>query len=347
VSDVIDVFKNERVLATDVQLMAWRVTMRNEEGLPVQVRGPCPWCGHDTSADVPLDVLAVAQSGVSDQLPPPRERVTRVADCQCGMPHPRPAPQREATPASAGPDGGGDQPSAGQSAPPVDSCGRWWLMSVTLATDVVQPVRAGDESLLAAAKAVQGAVAGEETRVRTSAEKWIAGVAALLALFGLSGVVVGKDAFAGLPPPGAITAAVLTGIALIAAAASVVRSYKAAYLWPVPTDIGDDVELRAWFGQRRARVATAATDLVWAVKGACIALALLAGAIGVIWFWPREAPRPMVTVALADDSIVCGRLLDTSESATATIRVRRTNGEVEVLDVGEVATINVTVECRT
>jgi hypothetical protein len=329
-------FKTERLLVTDEQLESWLVSMRNEAGMPIQVRGPCPRCGHETAADIELGLLAMTQSGQHFALPPPRERITRVVDCECDSPHPRPLPPGAAPAAPSGP------PTP---PPSEDSCGRWWLVSVPLAAGVDQAVRAGDQSLLDAARAVQAALATEETRIRTSAEKWIAGVAALLTLFGLSGVVVGKDGFAGLPTSGASAAAVLAAVALAAAGGAVLFSYRAAYGWPVPVDIGDDDKLREWFSKRRKRLHAAASDLQNSVKVACLALAALAGAVAIIWFWPREDPKPMVRVTLEDESFVCGHLLASKDDGT--MRVLSTDGVVTMLEISSIQRVHVPDKCPT
>ena len=70
---------------------------------------------------------------------------------------------------------------------------------------------------------------------RASAEKWIAGVAALYGLFGLAGLVIAKDSLDGLSTGGRIGAALAALIGLVLAAVAIVNSYRAAYGWPVIT----------------------------------------------------------------------------------------------------------------
>jgi hypothetical protein len=334
-------FESERILVTDEQLREWVVPpdMRNEEGAPIQVRGPCPRCGHNTTADVVVSVLAVAQSVEGVTLPPMQERVTRVVECNCGISHPQSVTPGAAKPVSP------DAKGAGEPAPTVKSCGRWWLVTILLDPELEHPVRTGDESLLEAAQAVQAAVADEETRIRGSAEKWIAGVSALLSLFGLSGVVVAKDGFADLPAVAAWIAGGLVGVALLAATFAVYLSYRAAYGWPVPVDIRNDEKLREWFAARRMRVVTAASNLRNGVQLACGALAALSMAVAVVWFWPGEDPEPVVQVTLTDDSSVCGELLASKEAGT--IRVRSSAGVLTVIEASRIQRVAAKQKCPT
>ncbi|MDX3135754.1 hypothetical protein PV367_39520 [Streptomyces europaeiscabiei] len=196
--------------------------------------------------------------------------------------------------------------------------------------------------MLKAAKAAQAAMADEEPRVRASAEKWIGAVTALIGLFGLSGLLVGKDSFTGMPTTARVLAAIAAGIAAAMAAVAVIHAYKAAYTWPEPTDISNDIKLEEWYNKRRDHARTAAGDLKTGVISALVSLAALAVAVGLLWFSPRDSPaRPLVKVTRVDDSSVCGTLLDTQ--ANRELRVRRPNGDVlpvRAIDIKSVAALS-------
>ena len=314
-TDPVVTYRAERLLVTDQQLADWEV-VDDGQGRPIQAEGPCPSCQHRTDGEVKLTVYGHGAGGVSATLAPV-ERITRVFECACGMTH-----MTETDPPE-----------------PQDSCGRWWLASIRLAADGPgQRVRRGiDDTLLSAAKALEAAGDAEETRLRAAAGHWTAGVAALLGLFGVSGVVVGKDSLLGLTLGARVAAGVLTCLALVSAGAAIVLSYRAAYGWPVLDDVGDDDKLRQWFESRRGHLKVAADELKNAVRWALIALGLLAAALALIWFRPSQPARPVVQVNRTDESSICGTLLDTS--ASGTVRIKTPAGEVQVVKVTDIQSV--------
>ncbi|WP_406393688.1 hypothetical protein OG806_24715 [Streptomyces sp. NBC_00882] len=312
-------FRYGQYLVTDEELASWTV-VRSAEGEILAVSGPCPNCGHVTRQDVEESVVAFGQSGLAAAAAP-TERMTRICECACGVDH---------------------QSAAAQ---PVMSCGNWWLFTIALDANATAPVRAGtDASLLPALRAVQEVTATEESTLRSSAEKWIAAVTALVGLFGLAGVVVGKDAFTGLS---AWARGFAGGAALVAAgcaAAAIVWAYKAAYGWPKIVDLGNDQLLTRWFSSRRTHLQTAVGQLRKGVMWALISLGALLVAIGCIWFWPRSSPDgPLVEVTRRDDSKVCGTLLDSKTDRG--LRIRRPNGVVETVSAASLGPVKNVSSC--
>lgn len=328
-------YSAERCFVADEDLKDWQVVEESDDDdhLPLELAGRCPSCSHLTQSDFTSDVVGVAQAGAG--APDPAEWATRVVSCACGVGHPKPAA------ASAQADSYGQQASEAA----VASCGRWWLMSirVTASGDGPRFRAAYDESLLTAARALQGAVADESSRVRASAEKWIAGVTAVFGIFGLSSIALGKEGIGALPLPGRIVAGAVALLALIAAASAIFHSYRAAYGWPVITDVGNDEELRAWHKGRRLRLGKAADDLKDGVVWAMVALGSLATAIGLVLFWPAETTKPLVKVTRTDDSEVCGSLLDTTTSSQ--VRVKKADGAVAAFPAADVRAVKITKKC--
>lgn len=317
-------YKAGRYLVTDAELAGWSVV--ESDDVILSIKGKCPSCGHDTTQSVQshlLDELAKGAAGANVSLPP-TERMTRVCECACGQNHPDPKDPHQMWPC----------------------CGRWWLATIRI-TSVGRDQRvmaAADESLLGAAQAARQVAADEETRLRSSAEKWIGAITALIGLFGLSGVLTGANAFANLPGIARLIAGIAAGAAFLAGGRAIVLSYRAAYGWPVDVDVSTDAKLQAWYTQRRNRLTVAVSDFKTAVYFAAAAAVFLAVAVGCIWFWPAAAPaNPLVMVTRVDDSQVCGTLLNSS--ADQQLRIRRANGEVQTVDAAEIRSVKATTQC--
>ncbi|MDX3535482.1 hypothetical protein PV721_14120 [Streptomyces sp. MB09-01] len=299
-------YRYRQHLVTDDELAAWGPHRAEYDGSILGVHGPCPNCRHTTELSVERSVMARGQSGELPALAP-TARMTRICHCACGQEHPQPG-----------------------AAEPAQNCGSWWLVTMALDPDVTPAVRAAtDSSLLPALRAVQEVTATEEATLRSSAEKWIAAVTALLGLFGLAGVVVGKDAFVGMSTEARVVAGIFSLVAIAGAAGALVLAYKAAYGWPVEVNLGNDHLLTTWFINRRERLKEAARQLRCAVVWALCSLGALVVALGCIWFWPRSSPAgPLVEVTRGNDSKVCGTLLDSKIDHE--LRMRLPNGEVEL-----------------
>jgi hypothetical protein len=292
-------YANERARVTSADLATWTVDRDADTAT-----GPCPKCGHTTESDLQSRAVAMRPGEAAQPA-----AMTRMFECRCNRPHADGATSRL-------------------------TCGRWWLVRVQPRGQSPPIMPAGDDTMLGPAGALLRSRPDEETRVRTSAEKWIAGVTALLGLFGLAGIVTGKDALTGLDPTAKVVAAVLVLIAAGFAVAAVLLPYKAAYGWPTVVDVRTDEQLRAWFRAQRTKVEAAARNLQNGVVAAIAALVALILAVGVIWFWPAETAMPRVKVTLADDSWVCGELLDSKKNGE--LRIRADDGMLHPIAVGQV-----------
>jgi hypothetical protein len=186
-----------------------------------------------------------------------------------------------------------------------------------------------------AAGALAEATADERDRVRDSAEKWLAGVTGLMGLFGLTGVIVGRDTVSTMSVVGKSLVAVALGLAVVCAAYSTVKVHKAAFGWPTITDVSDDTKLQEWDFNRLNYAANAATHLKQGVYAAIGALALLLVGVILVWFMPAaSAKTPLVRLTLQDDSRHCGKLL--SSEKVGSLRIRDNDGRVLTVDVDSV-----------
>lgn len=280
-----------RVSQTDLE--GW--SAGKEDGV-LSVTGACPRCGHDTRSALLTEHVEI-ESLLTQQEPPGGPlnfQITRSIDCACSEAHPKPA----------------NAVTAG--------CGASWAITAkqSQATWVVE---AGDARVVAAAHALATEAATNDLKaIRATAAKWLAGVAALYGLFSLSGAVVGKDTVDKLATSTKIAIASLLFIALVAAVASVVSGYLAAYGWPKNVTIENDADLRVWFEQRstwnQQQLAGAVESLHRSVYAAVAALAALSVALGLLWLGPTaSAASPLIRVTYTRGGIsgplsVCGKL---------------------------------------
>ncbi|TQE36852.1 hypothetical protein Sipo8835_09290 [Streptomyces ipomoeae] len=317
-------FRYRQLLVTDSELSDWRLTRSKVDNQIVGATGSCPNCHHTTelSPDDSFDsFMTMGQSGALPALAP-SARMTRICNCACAEEH---FPE------------GSEEPATG--------CGSWWLVTMALDPAVVPPVRAAtDAALLPALRAVQEVTATEEATLRSSAEKWIAAVTALLGLFGLAGVVVGKDAFTGMSSCARIVAGSAAGLAVIGAAIALFSVHRAAYGWPVEVDISNDHLLTTWFKTRRRRLKEAADQLRLGVVCGLCSLGALVVALACIWFWPRQSPQgPRIEVTLDNDTKICGTLLESKTNGE--LRIQRPDGHVETFPGADLRTVKSAGSC--
>lgn len=299
-------FANYKVAITRKDAAKWQVR-RDAASDAVVASGPCPAC--DASLDVPIDLKIVVTRAVV----PASARLTRTIHCTCDEDHPERPPE---TPAG---------------------CGRSWSLTIT-ASGTQFSVEPGDVSLEAASQELSRAVTAEVSTVRTSAEKWIAGVTALLGLFGISGLAIGKDSVKDLGTGWKVFAAALAIAGVVAAVIAILSGYRAAYGWPEVIDVSDDEKLRTWFKDWTSRGKVAAERVRKSVVAAVIALTSLTAVAGVVWFAPAadpSAPKVLVKYNLNGDesqpSSACGSLGKATDGMI----------HVQVADGGEKRTVKI------
>jgi hypothetical protein len=285
----------ERVTVATAQLAGWRGSATRAA---MDLAGPCPACGHQTQSEIPRLVSAL-ESFAPAPAPPPT--LTAGLRCACRERH----------------QGRPDAESAG--------CGRDWLVRTTIGADgtvAFAPVPGPPDPRLEEARvALRAAAATQLTDVRAAAEKWIAGVTAVFSLFGLAGITFTRSAVAGLVTWGQACAGGTAAVAVAAAGWSVYWIYRAAYGWPVTSDVSSDEAVLRWYAARQAAPAAQAELLRNGVRAAGGALALLVVTTGLLWFAPQAAPPgPLVRATLSGGSQVCGTLLPSQAAGTTVVR---------------------------
>lgn len=298
-------FQEERAILEAGGLQDWTVDRLAETAV-----GTCPTCLHTTTFR--LRNTAVAQGQQAPELGAPQ-----LVTCRCGNTH-------------------DDRAQTGH-----QSCGRWWLMRVQPEGETPQVVPVLDDSRLPIAQALAAEPDHEKT-VRAAAEKWVAGVTALLGLLGLSGVVVNKDALEGVGDDARSWFGVLVVVAVAAAALAVFNSYRAAYGWPDEVDVSTERGQLEWWRQRLTVTRSVLADLRWGVRYAVTAVVALILAVGVLWFG-GPGPKPRLTVESSDDSVVCGELLE--KPAGGALRIRTADGTVMSIATTDVTKLTVVDAC--
>jgi hypothetical protein len=307
-------FHPDRVPVSAGQLTTWTGT---KVGSALRLAGPCPACRHKTSAVVSLTSTSLEEF----DSPEPAGRTVAFV-CNCGKDH------------------------TGQPATPPKGCGRTW--SATATVDDSGPVSltpADDPLVVEAAEAFRDAQAGHLERLRTAAEKWIAGITALFGVLGVIGIGFGAEQVRKLALPGRISLGALLALAVLAGAAAIVLGYRAAYGWPRERSVADDTELLTWYADQQSLPAATAGRLRGAVIAAGSALALLTVAAGLTWLLPEaKPPAPLVKVSTAEQAVVCGELL--ASRADGTLRVRRADdGTVETMPLIAIARVVTAAKC--
>lgn len=198
---------------------------------------------------------------------------------------------------------------------------------------------------------MEEAVSNEMSRVRTTAEKWLPGIAALYGLFGLAGVVVGKDTVGPLRWDGKLLVAVLVLVGLGCTIAAIWFGYKAAFGWPTVVGVDTDDKLKHWYARRREAVLEAPGLLRTSIGNAVAALTCLLLAVFVIWFWPTAHPAaPKISVTYQPEGVsgtatACGEL-QASTGDGLTLSVPSASGtKPEMIPTAEVQTVKPVAAC--
>lgn len=256
------VFEGRLVQAQPAQLAAWKVRDSTSD---LYLAGACPVCGDECLADIRSRVfLGGAPANVVSSV---IESIPRLVVCNCEVAHP----------------GRPDTVLAG--------CGASWMVLVEKAPGGVWEVKPfNDSGLLPALKALSGAEQMQNERIHRAAEKWTTGVTALIGLFSIAGLITAKDAVAGLALTSRSILAAVMLAALLCAVIAVVRAYMAAFGLPRDLPSGSVEDVKAVYASIRDEPRLAAQWLRTAVRAAVAAVLLLALAMFLMWFFPRDAP---------------------------------------------------------
>jgi hypothetical protein len=255
------VYANELTPVEDYQVAAWQVLLPPGDRLPTLI-GNCPACKHRCQVPVTDEIV---QGGVPAAAAPASPSVlTRLIECNCPQDHHQPTGVRV-------------------------GCGRYWLGRLDRVEDGSYRLSAErNMMLMPAAMALNDALATQDKRVQSAAEKWIGAVTAIYGLFSIAGIAVGRTALSGLSASykWLIAAVVLAG--LVAAGSAIMLGYLAAYGWPRVVGVDNNDMLQAWHRSYRGYAPTAAKHLRKAVYLAFTSLAALSAVMVLMWFLPRK-----------------------------------------------------------
>lgn len=306
-------YANVRIPVSSEQLNPWQ---GQRSGAALLLSGPCPACGHETRAQVSgsLDALETLEGLHATSL-------TVSLACDCGVDH------------AGRPEG-------------ATGCGRRWAAVADITANGrarLQP--SADARLEVAAEARRVAGTGGLERLRTAAEKWIAGISALLGLVTVTGLSLAADPIRKLGVGGRVAVAAVVALAVAAAAIAITQAYRAAYGWPERRAVTDDAGLLAWDDAQQHLPRITGERLRNAARAAGVALGALVVAAGLTWFLPAaKPPAPLVKATMRDDSTVCGTLL--GSTADGQLRLRRADdGAVAALAGGEVRRLTPVARC--
>ncbi|MFG1606901.1 hypothetical protein [Actinoplanes sp. NPDC049265] len=275
-------------------------------GGTLRLTGPCPACGRDVTAAVSATLDGLETLDAG--APAPAGRTVSIA-CTAG-------------------------------------CGRRWNARAEVeASGRARLAPSPDARLDEAAEAWRVAGTEQEGRLRAAAEKWIAGVTALLGVLTVGGVGLAAEPMRKLALGGRFAVAAVVAVAVVAAGRAIVLAYRAAYGWPRRTSAPDDAALLEWHARRREQPSVIARRLRGAATAAGVALGALVVAATLTWFLPAaRPPAPLVRATMRDDATVCGTLL--AATADGSLRVRRADdGEVATLPGAEVRRLSPVERC--
>jgi hypothetical protein len=279
-----------------LELASWHVKWQD-----LHAFGECPRCHDIMPFDWELDYVAM---NISDG----ERSVTRPVTCACEVTHPN-TPEHKT------------------------GCGASWVARFYEDATGGRTAPQEDPRLVAAARALEAAGRDAETRLRTAAEKWVGGVAAVLALFGIAGTVAGGKILDNLSDGDRKSVVWLTVAAVTVAVVAVVFSYLAAYGWPKVIEM-NDAKLLEWHEGRRNRLRNIASRLRWAVVAAVLSIGLLTSAAAVAWLYPSSISNTTLKVTANDNSVTCGTLL--SAKTAGVVQIRVADGTVKAVPLGTV-----------
>lgn len=287
-------------------LRQWTVDVQSHEA-----NGPCAHCKGTINFtwEVEFGALAAADD----------ERYTRRVTCNCDHKH----------------DGAPKD---------VSGCGGYFIGTFysDQADDHVE--LATDSTLVAASLALEKMAGDAEARMRGSAEKWVAGVASLLALFGIATTATGGKLLEGADATAKGWIAGLSLVAIALAILAMVLSSLAAYAWPKGIAKMDDGRLRTWYSGWANRLDTIGRQFRFGVGLAILSIVLLTVALGIHWLYPSEDSTTRLKVTAADGAQACGVLLSAKDHPGA-IRIRVADGSIRTFAIKDLAGIESGTSC--
>jgi hypothetical protein len=255
------VYDNEFTTVGDDQIVGWNVFLPVGDRLPTLI-GDCPTCKHRCQVPVADEIIQGGVPAAAERTPP--QVLTRLITCNCPKDHMQPTGVRA-------------------------GCGRYWLGTLHRAEDGSYRLSAERNLLLMpAAAALNDALAAQDKRVQSAAEKWIGGVTAIYSLFSVIGIATGQDVLSGLSIGYKWLVAVVVLAGLVTAGSAVIFGYLAAYGWPHVVGVDNNDKLQKWYKSYRSYAVIAARRLQKAVYLALSSLAAISIVMLLVWFLPRK-----------------------------------------------------------
>jgi hypothetical protein len=305
----------ERVVIDSACAARWSGT---RAGALMSLSGPCPQCKHLTQHQIDLQIASL------EALQPSPDRLTVDLQCSCQEPHPgRPDTDR--------------------------GCGRTWGGVVASAGGdslTLSPLPAtADPDAVAAAQALRQAAPQQLADLRSAAEKWIGGIAALYGLLGFAGITAERSTITHLGRGWQVGIALASLAAVGLAAWAIYRAYQAAYGWPKTRWIDSDADQIAWYKAQLSAPERAADRLRMAVMAAGASLAALLVSAGLLWFAPAASPAaPLTRLTERGGAVLCGTVLTSATDQVVRLR-QSSGGKIMVVPFARIQNLSGTPKC--
>ena len=180
--------------------------------------------------------------------------------------------------------------------------------------------------------------ADQLTRVRSAADKWLAGLAGLVTTATTFFVIKGPGEAEGLATPWKIAVAVGTLLALLALVGATLLASRASYGLPKSRPTPADPRQALTWTQHEAK--DSATCLRRAIYAFCGAVVLLAASTAIIWVAPTDT-GPVVRIQMADGTAACGPL----SSADADRVLLKIGQQTLAFDMKKVTSLTIASNC--
>jgi hypothetical protein len=206
---------------------------------------------------------------------------------------------------------------------------------------LVPPVGLPTAATVGEEEAWSALVANQLDSVRKSAESWRNGLIAMVGLIGAFTIIKGPAELGGLQSSFGYAVGVLLFMAIICAIAGISMSLEAAYGSPEMITRGAVRAAGGMDGYRLQLATNATSKLGDAQLFALITVVLLAAAVALTWYGPREH-SVVLKVERRSQPPVCGTLVS---SADGYIDLKGGPGEATRIQTGDIVKMSTVVKC--
>ncbi|MEU4522972.1 hypothetical protein AB0F52_30220 [Amycolatopsis sp. NPDC024027] len=311
-------WRDAEVLPTAEQLEGWQV------GPSLLATGKCFRCGDQANGQITLSATVT----LSMATPARPIGLPQAMKCNCSEPH------------------SGHPPSE------RTGCGAWWVVRAQSTNGQTFSLRqVTDPDLRRAARVVSSKLEESRSGITVAAEKWVPGVSALLGLFGLTTIIVARDAVTALPWWLRLVTFVLVCAALACAATATILIYRAAYGWPRKVNLTTNDDVLALAAETSNHAEHAGKKLRTSVALAAISAGTLLGSLGILWLQPTT-PTPMAWLeytTLQTGPAVQRRCVEITDVVSGQLKIKAIQGgptEVLTLPLAQVTKFQPTTTCK-